>query len=262
MTNASAESGDSDRPVSDDLPLDRLGHYQILERIGSGGMGDVYKGYEAKLERYVAIKVLPSALARDEDFVRRFQAEATAVAKLTHANVVPIHFIGQDAGHHFFAMQFIEGERWASALPAGGGCRWSEAAAIVEQCLAGLEAAHAQGLVHRDVKPGNILLDRTSAAEAVLVDFGLVRQIGADRAVDGQRRRDGHGRLHRAGAGPRAEGRWPQRHLLARRDVLPNAGGRLPFMAETPTAMIFQHAYEAPFPLARRRRTCRRRSRA
>ncbi len=161
--------------AGDKLPFERLGHYQILERIGSGGMGDVYKGYEAKLERYVAIKVLPSALARDEDFVRRFQAEATAVAKLNNANVVPIHFIGQDAGHHFFAMQFIAGGTLGQHLSRRRRLPMEEATTIVEQCLAGLEAAHAQGLVHRDVKPGNVLLDR-DRGEAVLVDFGLVRK--------------------------------------------------------------------------------------
>ena len=150
----------------EDLPFERLGHFQIVQRIGSGGMGDVYKGYDASLDRYVAIKVLPAVLARDEDFVRRFQVEATAVAKLAHPNVVPIHFIGQDAGHHFFAMQFIEGESLGQRLARQRRLPLEQAVAIVEQCLAGLEAAHAQGLVHRDVKPGNVLLDANASRPA------------------------------------------------------------------------------------------------
>src|SRR6266478_5157405 len=102
------------------LPFARLGHYEIVARIGHGGMGDVYRGYERDLDRQVAIKVLPAELARSDDFVRRFRTEATAVAKLNHPNIVPIHFIGEDEGHHFFAMQYVEGESLAELLARRG----------------------------------------------------------------------------------------------------------------------------------------------
>ncbi|MGA2259166.1 MAG: protein kinase, partial [Thermoguttaceae bacterium] len=250
----SAVVAPAENSAVEELPFAQLGHFQIVQRIGSGGMGDVYKGYDASLDRYVAIKVLPATLARDEDFVRRFQAEATAVAKLAHPNVVRIHFIGNDAGHHFFAMQFIEGESLGKLLARQRRLPLQQAVAIVEQCLAGLEAAHAQGLVHRDVKPGNVLLDRGAPStlgrgQAVLVDFGLVRQMktAAQMTATGVvmgtvdyiapeqargRKIDGRSDIYSLGV--------MYYQMLA---------GRLPYSAETPTAMIFQHAYEKPFPL-------------
>jgi len=230
------------------LPFDRLGHYQILERIGGGGMGDVYRGHDASLDRYVAVKVLRAELARDEDYVRRFHAEAGAVARLDHPNIVPLYFSGEDGGHHFFAMQFIEGESLSQRLRRCGKLPAEEAVAIAAHCLAGLEAAHAEGLIHRDVKPGNILMDRRRGS-AVLVDFGLVRHQGAGQ------------RLTAAGAimgtveymAPEQARRQP---IDGRADIYSLGvllyqmlAGRLPFTADTPTAMIFQHAYEEPLPL-------------
>jgi predicted Ser/Thr protein kinase len=235
-------------PVDEKLPFQQLGHFQIVEQIGSGGMGDVYKGYDASLDRYVAIKVLAAPLARDEHFVLRFNAEATAAAKLSHPNVVPIYFIGQDAGHHFFAMQFIEGQSLAQRLSREKRLPVDEAVTTIEQCLAGLDAAHAHGLIHRDIKPGNILLERTGG-RAVLVDFGLVRHLNADA------------RMTATGvvmgtvdyiAPEQARGRA----IDGRTDVYSLGvmfyellAGRLPFISDSPTAMVFQHAYEEPFPL-------------
>src|SRR5262249_5379343 len=143
---------------ADALPFTRLGHYDILRKLGHGGMGDVYLAHEETLERDVAIKVLPAALARNAAFVQRFQAEAAAVGRLAHPNVLPIYFIGQDSGHHFFAMKYVEGESLAQRLHREQRLGMAEAVAILEQCLAGLAAAHEAGLIHRDVKPGNILL--------------------------------------------------------------------------------------------------------
>ena len=139
-------------------------------------MGDVYRGYERALDRHVAIKVLPADRARSQDFVMRFKAEATAAAKLVHPNIIQIYFIGEDAGHHFFAMQYVEGESLADLLHRRGKLSVDDALAIVEQALAGLSAAHEQGMVHRDIKPGNILLDSRNR-RAILADFGLVKSI-------------------------------------------------------------------------------------
>jgi len=141
---------DSDAP----LPFTRLGHYEIVARIGRGGMGDVYRAYEPALDRKVAIKVLPAELARQKDFIRRFKAEATAAAKLVHPNIIHIHFIGEDAGHHYFAMQYVEGESLADLLHRRGKLSVEDTLAVVEQALAGLAAAHERGMVHRDIKPG------------------------------------------------------------------------------------------------------------
>jgi serine/threonine protein kinase len=235
-------------PTDDRLPFEQLGHFQIIEQIGSGGMGDVYKGYDPSLDRYVAIKVLAAPLARDEQFVQRFNAEATAAAKLSHPNVVPIYYIEQDAGHHFFAMQFIEGQSLAQRLSREKRLPVDATVAIIEQCLAGLDAAHTQGLIHRDVKPGNILLERASG-RAVLVDFGLVRHLNAETrmtatgvvmgTVDYVAPEQARGRAIDGRADIYSLGVMFY-ELLA---------GRLPFISDSPTAMIFQHAYEEPFPL-------------
>jgi serine/threonine protein kinase/HEAT repeat protein/uncharacterized coiled-coil protein SlyX len=232
----------------DDPLLTRLGHYRVDKRIGRGGMGDVYLGYEESLRRPVAIKVLPAELARDEDFVRRFRAEAAAAAQLAHPNIVPVYFIGQDAGVHFFVMQFVEGESLDRLLTRKGRLGLEEALGVLEQCLAGLGAAHRAGLIHRDVKPGNILIDGQTG-RALVADFGLVKTVGAGGgmtatgvvlgtvdyiAPEQARGRDVDGRADLYALG-----------VLAYQML----SGRLPFRAETPSAMIFQHAYETPTPL-------------
>lgn len=231
------------------LPFATLGHYQIVERIGQGGMGEVYKGYEALLERTVAVKVLPEELARHADFVRRFHAEASAAARLAHPNIIQIYFVGEDRGRHFFAMQYVEGESLAELLQRRQRLSVDETVAIVEQCLAGLAAAHEKGLVHRDIKPGNILLDRRHK-RALLADFGLVKAV------------DRSGRLTATGTilgtvdyispeqvrGLPVDGRADLYAL----GVLcyQMLSGRLPFQADSSMAMLFQHAYEQPPPLA------------
>jgi len=227
---------------------ERLGQFEILGLIGRGGMGDVYKGYDSTLGRHVAIKVLPAELARDDDFVHRFHSEATAAAKIAHPNIVPVHFIGEDDGYYFFAMQFIEGESLTGRLARFHRLSLDEALRIVEQCLAGLEAAHAQGLIHRDIKPGNILLD-DHTGNAILVDFGLVRVIGRSTRMTATGMIMGTADYI---APEQARGQ----PVDARTDVYALGvllyqllAGRLPFVADSPTAMIFQHAYEAPFPL-------------
>ncbi|MCU0880607.1 MAG: serine/threonine-protein kinase, partial [Pirellulaceae bacterium] len=234
--------------VGDGLPFASLGHFQIVARTGQGGMGDVYKGYDPALQRTVAIKVLPPELARQEDFVRRFRAEATAVARLTHPNVVQIYFVGEDQGHHFFAMQYVEGESLSEMLVRRGRLTPDQALPIVGQALAGLAAAHKQGIVHRDIKPANILLDRVNR-RALLADFGLVKSVVAGTkmtatgivlgTVDYLSPEQGRGQTVDARSDLYAIGVLLY-HMLS---------GSLPFEADSPTAMIFQHVYEQPKPL-------------
>lgn len=231
--------------ASCDLPFDRLGHYRVLERIGSGGMGDVYRGYDATLEREVAIKVLPLELARDEQFVARFRAEATAAAKIAHPNVVSIFFIGQDGGHHFFVMQLIEGESLAQRLKRRPALRTEEAIAIARDCLEGLNAAHKQGLIHRDIKPGNILIDEQTG-RAILVDFGLVRRMKESlrMTATGVVMGTVDYLAPEQARGQSTDGRADLYSLGVL--IYEMVSGRLPFEADSPSAMIFQHAYEKP----------------
>jgi WD40 repeat protein/tRNA A-37 threonylcarbamoyl transferase component Bud32 len=235
-------------PPTPELPLTHLGSCRLLAQIGQGGMGDVYKAQDESLDRLVAIKVLPPQMARDQDFVRRFRAEASAIARLVHPNVVQVYSIGEDQGHHYFVMQFVEGESLAQRLRRQRRLDVDDAVNVFEQCLTGLAAAHDEGLIHRDIKPGNILLDARSG-RALLADFGLVKKLGNGDSftatgmilgtVDYLSPEQGRGLPVDARSDLYSMGVLLYEML----------SGRLPFKSESPTAMVFQHAYEQPCPL-------------
>jgi formylglycine-generating enzyme required for sulfatase activity/serine/threonine protein kinase len=243
-TLARPSASSSDAP----LPFAKLGHFRIVRRIGRGGMGEVYEGFDESLDRRVAIKVLPVELAKDQEFVARFHAEASAAGKINHPNVITVHAIGEDAGHYFFAMPYVEGQSLGERLARERRLSAGDAMEIVRQCLGGLGAAHALGLIHRDIKPANILLE-AGTGRAVLVDFGLVRcqsrktEMTATGIILGTvdyiapEQARGNRVDHRA-------------DLYSLGVVLYRMlAGRLPFESDSPTAMMFQHAYEQPFPL-------------
>ncbi len=226
------------------LPFTRLGHYDIVARLGHGGMGDVYLAYERALDRRVAIKVLPSDLARSDEFVRRFRAEATAAARLIHPNIIQIHFIGEDAGQHYFVMQYVAGESLAGLLARRGKLDVDETLAIAEQALSGLAAAHERGMVHRDIKPGNILLDARHH-RALLADFGLVKSLESSatgKTATGVVMGTVDYISPEQGRGQAVDGRSDLYSLGVL--LYQMLSGRLPFQADNPTALVFQHVYE------------------
>ncbi|HTN76758.1 MAG TPA: serine/threonine-protein kinase, partial [Pirellulaceae bacterium] len=139
------------------LPIARLKQYRLLELIGRGGMGDVYRAHDETFDRIVAIKVLPADLAEDESFVHRFQREAKAIAGLSHPHIVPVYEIDQVDGCCYFAMQLVEGESLERRLRRVKQLSLDETLRIISACLSALETAHAKGLIHRDIKPGNLL---------------------------------------------------------------------------------------------------------
>jgi serine/threonine protein kinase len=151
------------------------GRYQLEGRLGFGGMSTVHLALDMRLERRVAVKLLAEHLAEDPTFVSRFQREAQAAARLVHPNVVQIFDSGldQQSGRHFIVMEYIEGKSCAEILRDDGWVQVDEAVAIVEQACAGLHYAHRHGVVHRDVKPGNLLRSRTG--EVKLADFGIAK---------------------------------------------------------------------------------------
>jgi serine/threonine-protein kinase len=155
-------------------PGNRLGPYEILAPLGAGGLGEVYRARDSRLQREVAIKVLPEHLADDREASARFQREAQAVAALNHPNILAIHDLGDQEGIAYAVMEVLEGETLRSrlnrlALP------WQETVEIGIALAGGLSAAHGKGIVHRDIKPENIFL--TSEGRVKILDFGLARWV-------------------------------------------------------------------------------------
>jgi hypothetical protein len=232
-----------------ELPFARLGPYLLLVRIGRGGMGEVYKAYDPALKRPVALKVLPEALADRPEFVARFRAEAAAAARLDHPNVVHVYFTGVDRGRHYFVMQLVAGETLADRL-ARGRLGVAEALLVAEQVVAGLQAAHELGLVHRDVKPRNILLDGTGR-RALVADFGLVKYLNSPGDLTGSGMVLGTVQYiaPEQGQGLTVDGRTD---LYAVGVVLFRMlSGRLPFETDSSAAMIYHHIHVPPPDLDR-----------
>ncbi|MBS0205124.1 MAG: serine/threonine protein kinase [Planctomycetes bacterium] len=161
-------------PSDNPAMVGRIGEFEILELIGSGGMGIVLKGYDHELNRYVAVKVLHPHCATSAGARRRFAREAQAAAAVVHQHVVAIHAVG--AHHHppYLVMPFVPGESLQQRLTRLGPLEVVDVLRIGQQVAEGLAAAHAQGLVHRDIKPANILLER-NVDRVLLTDFGLAR---------------------------------------------------------------------------------------
>src|ERR1041384_6899668 len=134
------------------------GRYETGDRLGSGGMSNVYKATDRILERTVAVKVLAEHLSDDERFVARFRREALAVAKLIHPNIVQVYDTGVDEGRHYIVMEYVEGRSGAQILQRTGPVEPEIAAEIGVQACAGLDYAHRRGIIHRDVKPGNLMV--------------------------------------------------------------------------------------------------------
>jgi serine/threonine-protein kinase len=149
----------------------QLGHYDIVAELGRGGMGVVYKGHETSLNRYVAIKVLADALAHDQSVKERFLREARSMAALNDPHIIQIYFIGEDAGQTYFVMEFVDGESLGSVLKREGKLKPEQAAKIIHQTAQGLATAHDKGVIHRDIKPGNLML--TSRGMVKIADFGI-----------------------------------------------------------------------------------------
>jgi len=225
--------------------LEIAGRYRLEGRLGFGGMSTVHLAMDLRLERPVAVKLLAEHLAEDPTFVSRFQREAQAAARLVHPNIVQVFDSGQDetTGQYFIVMEYIEGSSCAEILRDDGWLEVEEAISIIEQACQGLDYAHRHGVVHRDVKPGNLL--RAREGEVKLADFGIAKateqssitQVGSVLGTA----------AYLAPEQARGEEAGPSADLYALGVVTYQLiSGRLPYEAASLTELALKQQQEAP----------------
>ncbi|HEY4723175.1 MAG TPA: serine/threonine-protein kinase, partial [Anaerolineae bacterium] len=250
--NADISSGrTAESPGPFNLAGHTLGKYRLIEKVGQGGMAQVYKAYQPDLDRYVAIKVLHPHLTGDEDFAARFQREARAIAALEHPNILRVYDYDMDDGLAFLVMEYLEGlnlrERLRDMSCRGESMSLAEVGQIVCALADALDHAHRQGVVHRDLKPSNVIV--TTSGRPVLTDFGIARMVDTTTITGSG------GALGTPAYMSPEQGKGQPGD--ARSDVYALGillyqlcTGQLPFDADTPYAIILKHI-TAPLPSPR-----------
>ena len=157
------------------------GRYELVHLVARGGMAEVYRAHDRLLDRPVAVKVLFPELSIDRTFVERFRREAQAAANLSHPNIVPVFDWGEDNGTYFIVMEFIDGRPLSSILRTAGPLHPDRAAEIAADVALALDYAHRHGVIHRDIKPGNVLI--TDEGQVKVTDFGIARAVNTDESL-------------------------------------------------------------------------------
>lgn len=233
--------------ANDPLISKTIGGCEILEVIGQGGMGVIYKSRQKSLDRIVALKVLARHLASDINFVARFQKEARAIARVNHPNILAVYDVGDDQGVNYMIMELIDGQSLAEIQSERrGALPWEEAADFVRQSASGLEAAQSVGIIHRDIKPENLMITKKGVIK--VSDFGLAKEADSgsmNTSVDAVMGTPAFMSPEQCD-GKKVDGRS---------DVYSLGGtfyklicGRLPFEAETAMSMMYRHKHEALIP--------------
>jgi serine/threonine protein kinase len=247
-------------PPSDGDLTGNLGGYQLVHKLGEGGMGAVYLARQLSLDRNVALKILSPQLASDPQFVARFTREAFAAAQLSHHNVVQIHDIGQDKNCNYFSMEFVEGENLSGATKHHGKLDPETAVGYVLQAARGLKFAHDHGMIHRDIKPDNLLLNDQGIVK--VADLGLVKRAGMNEtALTASPSHDGDASQTQLNISMGTPAYMPPEqahdaaHVDQRADIY-SLGctlytmlvGRPPFVGKTAVEVITKHEREAMIP--------------
>jgi serine/threonine protein kinase len=246
-----------------------LAHYKVMERLASGGMGEIYIAEDTRLGRRVALKVLPAEAVADAERLQRFQSEARAVAAMNHPNIVTIHGVEAERGIHFIAMELVDGQTLRKLIPQGG-LPLPEFFRIAEQLTAAVAVAHQSGITHRDLKPDNVMV--TPSGHVKVLDFGLAKLVDepAEAAFDGPTLIDS-GRapsphLTEDGALLGTVPYMSPEHVTGRgidhRSDIFSLGiilyemltGERPFQGSTSTSLMSSILKKPPVPVARRRR--------
>src|SRR6266508_3050098 len=222
-----------------------LGRYEVGRLLGAGGMAEVYEGHDRLLARRVAIKILLSQYAHDPAFLARFRREAQSAASLSHPNIVSVFDTGSEGDTWFIVMEYVDGRTLKDIIRAEGALYWARAAGVAADVAGALAVAHARGIVHRDVKPGNVML--TTEGKVKVMDFGIARatavpSITQTSAVVGTAQYI---------APEQAQGREAD----ARSDLYSlgcclyeMVTGQVPFTGPTPIAIAYRHIQEDPTP--------------
>jgi HEAT repeat protein/DNA-binding NarL/FixJ family response regulator/tRNA A-37 threonylcarbamoyl transferase component Bud32 len=229
--------------------LDKLGDFKLLDLLGEGGMGTVYRATQESLGREVAVKILPERLTRNPRFVQRFYREARSAAMLVHPNIIQIYSLGQDenAEVHYYAMEYVRGKDLSQILRGGTTFKPDQAITILIQVAEALRAAHEGGVIHRDIKPANIMMTKRGTVK--VMDFGLAKMANDEAEVTLAGTIVGTANYM---SPEQAQGK----DMDIRTDIY-SLGvvffelltGRPPFKADDPSAVIYQHIYEkAPKP--------------
>ena len=222
------------------------GRYRLEASIGTGGMAQVFRGFDTTLDRTVAIKILAPQFARDPSFVERFRREAQAAARLNHPNIVNVYDTGVDADTNYIVMEHVEGRTLAEYLSGGGRLAAVKAAEIGEKVAEALTAAHAQGVIHRDIKPANIMVTRDGRVK--VMDFGIARLVAGPDTVEQT--------AAVLGTAAYLSPEQAQGQSVDARSDLYSLGvvlyemlaGRPPFTGDSAMAVAYKHVQETPLP--------------